>query len=139
MLIVHTNIFAPVDSPVTPDAGFPGAVTEALPAMTVHVPVPAVGALPASVPVVPHTVWSGPAFAVVGASSLLIVMLSLEEGQTPLLIVQTRVFAPSESPVTPEVGLPGVVTVALPAITVHAPVPTAGELPASVAFVEQSV
>src|SRR5258707_2420368 len=107
--------------------------------MTVHVPVPAVGALPASVPVVPHTVWSGPAFAVVGASSLLIVMLSLEEGQTPLLIVQTRVFAPSESPVTPEVGLPGVVTVALPAITVHAPVPTAGELPASVAFVEQTV
>ena len=34
---------------------------------------------------------------------------------------------------TPDVGEVGVVTVELPAITVHPPVPTVGELPASVA------
>ena len=48
-------------------------------------------------------------------------------------------FAPTESPVTPDVGLPGVVTDALPAITVHAPVPTVGVFPANVAVVAHTV
>ena len=65
--------------------------------------------------------------------------VSLDAGHEALLIVQTNVFAPTESPVTPDVGSPGVVTVPLPAITVHAPVPTAGALPAKVAIVEQTV
>ena len=68
----------------------------------------------------------------------MIVTVSLDAGQEPLLIVQTNVFAPTDNPVTPEVGLLGVVTVALPAITVHAPVPTDGVLPASVAVVEHT-
>jgi len=55
-----------------------------------------------------------------------------------LLIVQTNVFAPTERPVTPEVGLPGVVTDAPPAMTVHAPDPTEGALPASVAVAIQT-
>ena len=138
-MIVQTKVFAPEDSAVTPEVVSPGAVTEALPAMTVHKPVPTVGVLPASVAVGPHTVWSAPAFAVVGDSSLMIVTVSFDGGQMPLPIVHTNVFDPTIKPVTPEVGSVGVVTVADPVMTVHAPVPTVGELPASVAVVEQTV
>ena len=67
------------------------------------------------------------------------VTVSLDDVHVPLLIVQTNVFAPTLNPVTPEVGLAGAVTVALPAITVHAPVPTDGVLPANVAVVAQTV
>ena len=51
----------------------------------------------------------------------------------PLLIVQTKVFTPVVNPVTPDVGEAGVVTVAVPAVTVQSPVPVVGVLPASVA------
>ena len=68
-----------------------------------------------------------------GDASLVIVTVSAEEPHDPLLIVQTNVFAPTLNPVTPDVGLPGVVTVALPAMTVHVPVPLVGVLPANVA------
>jgi hypothetical protein len=134
-VIVQTNVLAPSDNPVTPEVGEPGVVTVELPAITVHAPEPTVGALPARVAVVSQTVWSGPAFDVVGFSSRVIVTVSLDEPHNSVLIVQTKVFAPTDKPVTPEVGEPGVVTVALPAITVHAPVPEAGVLPASVAVV----
>ena len=56
MLIVHTNVFAPTLSPVTPEVGSLGVVTVELPAITVHVPVPTVGVFPARVAVVEHTV-----------------------------------------------------------------------------------
>lgn len=133
MLIVHTNVFAPSERPVTPDAALPGVVTDAPPAMTVHVPVPTEGVLPARVAVVVQTPKSVPAFAVVGASSRSIVIVSLEEGHDPLLVVQTNVLTPTESPVTPDVGLPVVVTEALPAMMVQVPVPTEGVFPARVA------
>ena len=42
-------------------------------------------------------------------------------------------FTPVVNPLTPLVGLAGVVTVPVPAVTVHNPVPTVGVLPASVA------
>ena len=48
-------------------------------------------------------------------------------------MVQRNVLTPVVSPVTPDVGEDGVVTVAEPAITVHAPVPIAGVFPAKVA------
>ena len=67
------------------------------------------------------------------------VTVSRDVPQGGLLIVQTNVFAPTDNPVTPDVGELGVVTVALPAMTVHAPVPTVGVLPAKVADVEQTV
>src|SRR6266852_2793376 len=137
--IIHSNKFEPTAKPVTPDVGSPGVVTVEAPLMTVHVPVPTVGVLPASVAVVAQTVWSDPAFAVVGGSSLVIVTVSFVVGQVPFVIVQTNEFAPRVNPVTPEVGELGVVTVAPPAITVHAPEPGDGVLPASVAVVEQTV
>ena len=57
----------------------------------------------------------------------------------PLLIVHTNVFTPVVKPVTPEVGEAGVVTVAVPAVTVQTPVPITGVLAAKVAVGEQIV
>ena len=68
----------------------------------------------------------------------MIVTVSVEDPQSVVEMVQTKVFAPTLKDVTPEVGLLGVVTVALPAITVHAPVPTDGVLPANVAVAAQT-
>jgi hypothetical protein len=66
-------------------------------------------------------------------------IVSLDDVHPALPIVQTNVFVPTPKPVTPDAGLPGVVTVALPAITVHVPVPTVGVFPANVALAEQTV
>ena len=63
----------------------------------------------------------------------------MDSGHEPSLIVHTYVLAPTDKLVTPDVGELGVVTVELPAITVHAPVPTVGVFPASVAVVAQTV
>ena len=139
LLTVQTNVLAPTLRFVTPEVGLPGVVTIPVPMRTVQAPVPTVGALAASVVVVAQTVSSGPAFAVVGDASRVITTVSLAEGQLKLLIVQTNVLPPTERPVTPDAGSPGVVTLALPAITVHAPVPTLGVLAANVAEVEQTV
>jgi len=138
LVIVQTKLFTPTDNPVTPEVGELGVVTVALPVMTVHAPVPTAGVFPASVAVVEQTSWSGPAFDVVGEASLVTMTVSFDAAQVPFEIVQTRLFAPTDKPVTPEVGEPGVVTVALPPMTVHTPVPAAGVFPASVAVVEQT-
>ena len=67
-------------------------------------------------------------------------MIASELGvQVPLLIVHTKVFTPVVKPVTPLVGFAGAVTVAVPAVTVHNPIPTTGVLAASVAVAEQIV
>ena len=55
-MIVQRNVFAPTDNPVTPDVGELGVVTDPVPAMTVHAPVPTVGVFPAKVAVVAQTV-----------------------------------------------------------------------------------
>ena len=51
-----SDLFTPVVNPVTPDVGFVGVVTVAVPAVTVQTPVPVVGVLPASVAVAAHIV-----------------------------------------------------------------------------------
>jgi hypothetical protein len=66
------------------------------------------------------------------------IISSVDGGQVPFEIVQRNVLIPTLKPVMPEVGDVGVVTVALPAITVQAPVPTAGIFPVSVAVVSQT-
>ena len=63
-------------------------------------------------------------------------MSSVEGVHAPLEIVHLSVAEdPTTNPVTPEVGDEGVVTVAVPEITDHIPVPTVGVLPANVAVV----
>ena len=67
------------------------------------------------------------------------VIASVLGAQVPLLIVQMKVFTPVVNPVTPLVGELGVVTVAVPAVTVHTPVPIIGVFAASVAVALQIV
>ena len=66
LVIVHTKVFTPVVNPVTPLVGLVGVVTVAVPAVTVHNPVPTTGALAAKVAFGEQIVWSAPAAATVG-------------------------------------------------------------------------
>ena len=59
--------------------------------------------------------------------------------QVPFVIVQVNVFTPVVKPVTPLVGFVGVVTVAVPAVTVQIPVPITGVFAAKVAVALQIV
>ena len=67
------------------------------------------------------------------------VIASALGGQVPFVIVHTNVLTPVVKPVTPLVGLVGVVTAPVPAVTVHNPVPTTGALAAKVEVAEQIV
>ena len=67
------------------------------------------------------------------------VIASVLGGQVPLVIVHTKVFTPMVKPITPLVGLVGVVTTPVPAVTVHAPLPTVGVFAAKVAVAEHIV
>ena len=133
LVIVQVKVFTPVLKPVTPEVGLVGVVTTPVPAVTVHNPVPTAGMLAAKVAVGLQIVWSIPAADVVGNWSTLMVIASVLGVHVPLLMVQVNVFTPVVKPVTPEVGLVGVVTVAVPAVTVHNPVPTVGVFAAKVA------
>ena len=74
-----------------------------------------------------------PALDAVGNWSTLIVIASVLGVHVPLVMVQTKVFTPVLKPVTPLVGELGVVTTPVPAVTVHAPIPTVGVFAAKVA------
>ena len=67
------------------------------------------------------------------------VIASVLGGQVPFVIVHTNVFTPVVKPVTPLAGDVGVVTVAVPAVTVQSPVPTTGAFAANVAVAEHIV
>jgi len=127
----------PAGNPVTPEVADVGVVIEVDP-NAVHKPDPMAGTLPANVAVVPQTVWSGPALAMVGFWSDVMITESTEFGQTPLLIVHIKVSElPAGRPVTPEVAEEGVVIDVEP-VAVQVPVPMTGALPASVAVVAQT-
>ena len=55
-LMVQVKVFTPVVKPVTPLVGLVGLVTVAVPAVTVHKPVPITGVLAAKVDVALHIV-----------------------------------------------------------------------------------
>src|ERR1035437_10217824 len=87
--IVHSRVeVAPIVKPVTAELNAAGVVTTAVPAVTVHNPVPTPGLLPARVVVVTlQRFWSAPALETSGAASTLMVTLLLVDGHTPLKIV----------------------------------------------------
>src|SRR2546425_1158771 len=73
--IVQRKVFAPTPSAVTPLVGLLGVVMVPDPLTTVQRPEPTIAAFPASVAVVAHTAWSGPAMAVVGAALTVTVLV----------------------------------------------------------------
>ena len=78
--------------PLNEDVGLEGVVTvPPVPLTMLHAPVPVVGVLPASVTEVPQTVWSGPAFAVVGLPVNVMFTSSVEAVQGAFEIVQRKV------------------------------------------------
>ena len=79
-------------TPVKPEVGLLGVVTvPPAPLMMLQLPVPTVAVFAANVALVPQTVWSGPAFDVVGVATKVITTSSVEAVQGALLIVQRRV------------------------------------------------
>ncbi len=75
----------------------------------------------------------------VGNSSTLMVISSVLGVQVPLVMVHLKVLIPVVNPVTPELGSFTLVTLAVPAMTVHVPVPISGVLADKVAVGEQIV
>ena len=64
---------------------------------------------------------------------------SLEAGHVPFEMVHWKTFAPTDKPVTADVGEFKFVIVPVPEIRVHAPVPVVGIFPANVVDEEQLV
>ena len=129
MVIVHlTTVVEPAVTPVTVLVGDDGVVTTPGPLWMLHAPLPGAAALPASVNVVVlHKLWSAPAFAVGAGAVLVSTMSSNVVGHVPLPTVHRSVaLEPAAIPVIVVVGEVALVIVAVPAKTVHVPVPTVG-------------
>jgi hypothetical protein len=78
--------------PVKTEVGLEGVpMLPPAPETIVQRPVPTVGVLPTKVAVVEQTVWSGPAFGVVGLPVSVITTSSVDGVQGALLMVQRKV------------------------------------------------
>lgn len=123
------------------DVGLVGVVTlPPVPLRMLHAPVPMEGAFPARVAEEPQSVWSGPAFAAEGLGVNAITTSSVDEAQGALEMVHRKVYVLPEMPLNVEVGLVGdKILPPAPEMMLQVPVPAAGELPARVADVAQSV
>ena len=139
--IVHLKIFIPFASAVAVDEGFEGLVIVPEPLIKVHVPVPVPeeAVSPESITLVPQTVWSDPALAVVGKLSEVTVISSIVGVHVPFEMVHLNVFVPLLKPVIEVVGLTEFVNIPLPLIRDQAPVPADGKFAAIVAIVSQIV
>ena len=134
LVVVQRSVaLVPAGIPVTLEVRRPGVVIVAVPLTRVHVPVPVVTALPASVNVpLLHCAWSGPAAAVVGNASFVSTTSSVDE-QVPLVTVHRSVaLVPTGTPDTPDVDELGLAMIAVPLNTLQDPVPVVGLFAASV-------
>ena len=112
-------------------------VIVAVPPTRLHAPTPTVGAVAFIVkdPVLHCCISATPASAVLGLSWFVIITSSVLFGQLPLLIVHLRVaLLPNGTPVTPLVSELMLVTLAVPPITLHVPVPVVAVFAAKVKF-----
>src|SRR5688572_24824681 len=125
----HVSTDVPTFTPVSMELGELGDVMTPDPLMTVHTPSPIGGILPVRLVWDSQIILSGPANGCGACASRRIDMVSLVLGQTPLLVVQTRVLVPMLSPVTMLLGLEGIMTLLPPAMTDQTPVPILGVLP----------
>ena len=129
MLIVDAGLFTSV---ITAEDG---------PLICDHVPVPTVMTFPARVvEEFPHRTWSGPAFAVVGVSNVVIETSSVLGEQMPFVIDHLNTYVPVTIPVIVVFGRIGddITAVFGPLICVHVPTPGDGVLAAIVAVDPQT-
>lgn len=113
-------------------------VIVAVPDTTLHVPVPAVGVLPANVADVAHIVWSVPALAA-ELPEIVIVTSSVEGVHGVLAMLQRNTMFPILNPVKVDVGLLVDVIVPVPETIVQVPVPITAVFAANVVDVPQMV
>lgn len=129
LVMVQRKVFTPAPKPLTVVVALVALPNVPLPATTVHCPVAGpTNAVPVSVVLVAgaHNCWSAPALAE-GCALLktnTVIWSFVGAPQGPLLIVQRKVFAPKDKPVTAVVGLFALVNEPVPEIKVQ--VPTAG-------------
>jgi hypothetical protein len=109
------------------------------PLISVQVPEPTDGELPFNVKVVAQIVALFPALEAVGKSSRLINTVELEAGQTPLMMVHSRMLLPTPKLVSTALLLPALFMDACPLSTDQLPDPTDGALPFNVKEVAQMV
>ena len=114
-------------------------MTDEVPDITDHTPVPINGKLPFKVDVEAHIVKSDPAFETVGYESTKIEIVLVDAGQTPFVIDHSKILFPVANSVTPDVFSVGVVTEDPPASTDQVPIPTNGEFALSVEFVVHNI
>jgi hypothetical protein len=134
LVIVQRRVAGvPAVTPVTPEVGEEGVVIVAVPLTTLHMPVPTLALLPASVKeVLLQFTRSVPAAATVAAASFVSTTSSVEV-QVPLVVVQRRVtLLPAVTPVTVVVAEDAVVIVAEPVTMLQAPVPVVAAVAAIV-------
>ena len=133
-LIRHLKIFIPNPRPVTVVFGLFGLVITPEPEIIDQVPTPIVAVFPANVVLAEliHTVWFGPAMAMLERLSTWILMVDVVVGQTPFEIFHCKTLIPKLAPVTAVVGLFGETIVALPLITDQVPTPVVGVFPANI-------
>ena len=127
--MVHSKIFVPNPKPVTEVVGESEFVMVPLPEINVHTPIPTVGVFAVIIVVLDEiqSVWLLPVFAIDGTSFTIIDIVDELGAQGAFEIVQTKTFVPNPNPVILVLGEFGLIIVPLPEISVHNPVPTAGE------------
>jgi hypothetical protein len=136
LVMVHSRIFTPTLRLVTVLFSWLMFVIVPLPIVIDQLPMPTVGVLPVSVVLdeLIQSVWLPATVAAVARSSTEILTLETLDGHTPLEIVHSKTFNPVLKLWALLEGEVRLSMFAEPLCTVHKPVPTEGELAASVVF-----